>query len=101
MSSAPFDYERAFALLKARLDRAGLPIPIAQEEEWRLMLTAAVAELRGKGIKLTGEEDDIWLAAETAKQKIQHRDAPGGYSEELRRAIVQRFMKEGLKDADE
>lgn len=100
MSSAPFDFERAFTLLKARLDRAGLPIPIAQEEEWRLMLTAAVAELRGKGITLTDAEDDIWLAAETAKQKI-HRDAPGGYSEELRRAIVQRFIKEGLKDADE
>lgn len=101
MSSAPFDFERAFTLLKARLDRAGLPVPHAQEDEWRLMLAAAVAELKSKGITLTDAEDDIWLAAETAKQKIQHRDAPGGYSEELRRAIVQRFIKEGLKDADE
>ena len=97
MSAATFDLDAAFILLKARLDRGGLPIPPAQEEEWRMILDASVAELAGKGIMLNNTPEDMWLAAEVAAQKLQRRDAIGGYTEELRRAIRQRFLREGLK----
>lgn len=99
MSSAAFSFESAYALLKARLDRAGLTIPQAQAEEWQTILTGVCNELTDKGIRLTDSADDYYLAAEMAAQRIR-RDAPGGYTEELRHAIVTRFLKEGLNDDD-
>lgn len=97
MSSAAFSLESAFALLKARLDRAGLMIPEAQETEWRTILDGVIEELTAKGIRLTDAADDYYLAAELAAQRIR-RDAPGGYTEELRHAILARFLKEGIND---
>lgn len=97
MSSAAFSFESAYALLKARLDRAGLTVPLALEEEWQTILRGVCEELGAKGIVLVDDADDYYLVAEMAAQRIR-RDAPGGYTEELRHAILSRFLKEGLKD---
>ena len=96
MSSKPaFDNETAFELLKARMDRGGLPITPSQEFEWHMALDAAVEELTGMGIRLTGTAGDYTLVKELATQKLLHRDQAGGYSEQLRADIRNRWLKDG------
>lgn len=41
--------EIAYELLKARLDRGGMPVPIALEDYWRCRIEAAALELEKKG----------------------------------------------------
>lgn len=92
MSSKPFDIEEAFELLKARMDRGGLPITPSQEFEWHTALEAAVDELTDMGIHLVGNGRDYTLVKDLAAQKLLHRDQPGGYSEQLRADIRHRWL---------
>lgn len=100
MSSRPtFDIAEAFELLKARLDRGGLPITSAQERQWQAALDATIAKLEeAHGIHVRGTANDYELVVDMTAHKILNRDNPGGYSAALREELRNRFMQEGMDD---
>lgn len=100
MSSKPdFDIAEAFELLKARLDRGGLPITSAQERQWQAALEATIERLENiHGIRVRGTADDYQLAVDLTAFKILNRDNPGGYPETLREDLRNRYIQEGMDE---
>lgn len=100
MSSKPaFDHAEAFELLKARLDRGGLPITSAQERQWQAALEGTIARLEQRhGIHPVGTADDYQLVVDMTAFKILNRDNPGGYPETLREDLRNRYMQEGMDE---
>lgn len=88
------DPNTAYELLKARLDRGGMSVPVPLENYWRQRIDAAVQELTGKGIHLTDAADDSVLIADLAAESILSRDKPGHRPEWLRLAIRERWLRE-------
>lgn len=96
-----YDPETAYELLKARLDRGGMPVPIALEDYWRHRIDAAAQELKKKGIHLENTADDNILVSDVAAENILNRDKPGHRPEWLRLAIRERWLRErGDDNAD-
>lgn len=90
--------EIAYELLKARLDRGGMPVPIALEDYWRCRIEAAALELEKKGIHLENTADDNILVSDVAAESILNRDKPGHRPEWLRLAIRERWLRERQAD---
>lgn len=86
--------EIAYELLKSRLDRGGVPVPVALEDYWRRRIDAAVQELTAKGIQLADTAEDNILVADVAAESILSRDKPGHRPEWLRLAIRERWLRE-------
>lgn len=86
--------EVAFELLRARMDRGGLPVPDALETTWRTTMTAAIERLEKTGIILTDSVSDALLVSDYTAYLLTNRDSTGGDPEWLRSAIRSRWIQQ-------
>lgn len=94
-----YNKQTAFALLKARMDRAGVSTPAPLESYWMQRLEAAAKELEKKGVRLEDTVDDNMLVADYAAYKIKNRDNEAGLPRWLSLAIRERWLTE-RRDGD-
>lgn len=84
----------AFELLRARMDRGGLPVPAALETTWRITMIAAAQRLERAGIILTDSISDALLVSDYTAYLLTNRDSAGGEPEWLRSAIRNRWIQQ-------
>lgn len=82
----------SYALLQARMDRGGMPVPEALEEYWQTRLEAAAQELTQMGIHLEDNAKDSSLLADFTAYKLQNRDKADSMPRWLRLEIRERWL---------
>lgn len=87
-----FDKQTALDLAKARLNR--LPVDTSLDAYLAARIDAAVGEITGKGINLTGDTDDTLLVVDYAVFQYGARDNQNGLPEWLRQRIRERWLRE-------
>lgn len=89
-----YNAETAIALLKARMDRAGMDVPAPLETYWNARIAAAGEDLERKGIHLQDTVDDNMLVADLAAYQSTNRDNNTGMPPWLRLKIRERWLQE-------
>jgi hypothetical protein len=89
-----YNADTALALLKARMDRAGMDVPAPLGDYWKARIAAAGEELEKKGIHLLDTIDDNMLVADLAAERSLARDKPGGLPLWLKTQIRERWLQE-------
>lgn len=89
-----YNADVAYALLQARMDRGGMPVPEALEEYWKTRMEAAVEELGQMGIHLEDNAKDSALLADFTAYKLQNRDKPGTMPQWLRLELRERWLSQ-------
>ncbi len=84
--------ETALGLVKSRLNRMAADTSL--DDYFRQRIAAAVAELEGTGISLTGSPDDLMLVVDTTVWQYQNRDSAGSMPEWLRLRRRERWLRE-------
>lgn len=84
--------ETALGLVKSRLNRMAADTSL--DDYFRQRIAAAVAELEGTGISLTGSPDDLMLVVDYAVWQYQNRDSAGSMPEWLRLRRRERWLRE-------
>ena len=89
-----YNAETALALLKARMDRAGMDVPAPLTQYWEARIAAAGMDLEKKGIHLQDTADDNVLVADLAAYQSANRDNDTGMPAWLRLKIRERWVQE-------
>lgn len=84
--------ETALGLVKSRLNRMAADTSL--DDYFRQRIAAAVAELEGTGISLTGSPDDLMLVVDYTVWQYQNRDSAGSMPEWLRLRRRERWLRE-------
>ena len=84
--------ETALGLVKSRLNRMAADTSL--DDYFRQRIAAAVAELEGTGISLTGSPDDLMLVVDYTVWQYQNRDSAGSMPEWLRLRRLERWLRE-------
>lgn len=84
--------ETALGLVKSRLNRMAADTSL--DDYFRQRIAAAVAELEGTGISLTGSPDDLMLVVDYTVWQYQNRDSAGSIPEWLRLRRRERWLRE-------
>ena len=84
--------ETALGLVKSRLNRMAADTSL--DDYFRQRIAAAVAELEGTGISLTGSPDDLMLVVDYTVWQYQNRDSTGSMPEWLRLRRRERWLRE-------
>ena len=88
--------ETALGLVKSRLNRMAADTSL--DDYFRQRIAAAVAELEGTGISLTGSPDDLMLVVDYTVWQYQNRDSAGSMPEWLRLRRRERWLREKRGD---
>lgn len=83
--------ETALGLVKSRLNRMAADTSL--DDYFRQRIAAAVAELEGTGISLTGSPDDLMLVVDYTVWQYQNRDSAGSMPEWLRLRRRERWLR--------
>lgn len=86
--------EVAYALLQARMDRGGMPVPENLAEYWQTRMEAAAQELEQMGIHLEDNAKDSALLADFTAYKLQNRDKPEAMPRWLRLELRERWLSQ-------
>ena len=84
--------ETALGLVKSRLNRMAADTSL--DDYFRQRIAAAVAELEGTGISLTGSPDDLMLVVDYTVWQYQNRDSAGAMPEWLRLRRRERWLRQ-------
>ena len=84
--------ETALGLVKSRLNRMAADTSL--DDYFRQRIAAAVAELEGTGISLTGSPDDLMLVVDYTVWQYQNRDSAGGMPDWLRLRRRERWLRQ-------
>lgn len=84
--------ETALGLVKSRLNRMAADTSL--DDYFRQRIAAAVAELEGTGISLTGSPDDLMLVVDYTVWQYQNRDSAGSMPEWLRLRRRERWLRQ-------
>ena len=84
--------ETALGLVKSRLNR--MAVDTSLDDYFRQRIAAAVAELEGTGISLTGSPDDLMLVVDYTVWQYQNRDSAGSMPEWLRLRRRERWLRQ-------
>ena len=84
--------ETALSLVKSRLNRMAADTSL--DDYFRQRIAAAVAELEGTGISLTGSPDDLMLVVDYTVWQYQNRDSAGSMPEWLRLRRRERWLRQ-------
>lgn len=88
--------ETALGLVKSRLNRMAADTSL--DDYFRQRIAAAVAELEGTGISLTGSPDDLMLVVDYTVWQYQNRDSAGSMPEWLRLRRRERWLRQERGD---
>lgn len=89
--------ETALGLVKSRLNRMAADTSL--DDYFRQRIAAAVAELEGTGISLTGSPDDLMLVVDYTVWQYQNRDSAGSMPEWLRLRRRERWLRQERGEA--
>ena len=84
--------ETALGLVKSRLNRMAADTSL--DDYFRQRIAAAVAELEGTGISLTGSPDDLMLVVDYTVWQYQNRDSAGSMPDWLRLRRRERWLRQ-------
>jgi len=84
--------ETALGLVKSRLNRMAADTSL--DDYFRQRIAAAVAELEGTGISLTGSPDDLMLVVDYTVWQYKNRDSAGSMPEWLRLRRRERWLRQ-------
>lgn len=90
----PHNKDVSYALLQARMDRGGMPVPEALSDYWKQRMEAAAQELAQMGIHLEDNAKDSALLADFTAYKLQNRDKPDAMPRWLRLELRERWLSQ-------
>lgn len=93
-----YDADRAYELVKARLDY--ICVPATTETYLRARIEAAAKRLEQNGIRLRDTTDDLMLLCDMAVWEFQSRDKPGAMPEWLKIVRRERWLADRKANAE-